>query len=327
MRVRRRLSASLASVAAALAVCASGCFGKLQVSGDIHAARQASGALDTIGDYELARAATQASLLRYEELHRLAPDSEDALLLLTKGWTAYARGFVEDEADTARLAGDEAAADYHDKRAKLAYDRAIAYGLELLGKKDDAFNEVRKRADLLGAWLKLHFKATEDGEALYWLGAAWARRAELLKRESEAAGDVDVAGALLERSRELAPSFMAWGATTALGAHLARSRGSTLGPALRTDSGGQLESAKKLLDLALDKTHSAALEVQLAYATSYACAKRDPTLYEKMLNEVLAKEDPEPNLRLQNAIAKRRARRALSKAAMSACFVTSSPPK
>jgi hypothetical protein len=53
------------------------------------------------------------------------------------------------------------------------------------------------------------------------------------------------------------------------------------------------------------------LITQLQYATRYHCAKSDKPTYEKMLNDVLAAGDPIPEARLQNLIAKRRARRYL----------------
>jgi ribosomal protein L15E len=99
---------------------------------------------------------------------------------------------------------------------------------------------------------------------------------------------------------------MSWGATSTLGAYHART------------GMAELDDAKKLLDLALEKTQRKSLGIQLNYAR-YACSKGDRTLYEKMLNEVVTVEDPDPNLRLQNTIAKRRAARGLTKPAMEDC--------
>ena len=88
----------------------------------------------------------------------------------------------------------------------------------------------------------------------------------------------------------------------------------------------ELDEAKKMLDHALEKTGRKALGIQLNYAR-YACAKNDQALYEKMLNEVVSTEDPDPNLRLTNTIAKRRAQRGLTKAAMEECgFIQGAVP-
>lgn len=292
-----------------------GCVKKIMVNSQIRATRVGSGAVDTIGDYELAKSAAAAGVLQFEGMHRLAPDNEDALLLLTRSWTGWGYAFAQDEYEVAMLAGDEATADYHKKRAKLAFDRAVSYGLELLGKKDQGFTAAKKNADTIKAWLKEHFTDEEDVEPLFWLGSAWAARVNLLKDEPEYVADLFVGVAMLERSRELDPTFMAWGATSTLGAYHARA------------AMAELDEAKKLLDLAAEKTQRKSLGVLLNYA-KYACMKSDQALYEKLLNEILAAEDPDPNLRLQNTVAKRRAKRGLSKAAMEDCgFTAPSPAK
>jgi hypothetical protein len=246
-------------------------------------------------------------------MHRLAPDNEDALFLLTRGWAGYGYAFAEDDYLVATLAGDEATAEYHKKRAKLAYDRAVAYGLELLAHKSDGFAAAKKNADTTKKWLADNFKEKSDAENLFWLGSAWLARVNLLKDEPEYVADLFVGVAMLERSRELYPEFMAWGATSTLGAYHARM------------AMAELDEAKKLLDLALEKTQRKALGVLVNYS-KYACAKNDQALYEKVLNEVVSAEDPEPNLRLQNTIAKRRAKRLLTKAAMEDCGFTGPSP-
>jgi hypothetical protein len=298
-----------------LAVGSTGCIKKSLLNGQIEATRLGAGAADTIGDYELARGASQAALLQFEGMHRLAPDNTDALYLLTRGWGGYGYAFAEDDYIAATLNGDEALADYHKKRTKLAYDRAVAYGLELLSKNSDGFGAAKKNADTMSKWLKEEFTAKEDAENLFWVGAAWMARVNLLKDEPEYVAELFVGVAMLERSRELDPEYLAWAATSTLGAYHARA------------GMAELDEAKKLLDQALEKTQRKSLSVQLNYATKYACAKADQPLYEKMINEVLETQDPDPNLRLQNTIAKRRARRALTKAAMEDCGFVAPPAK
>lgn len=298
-----------ACVAAVLAFGSTGCVKKMLLNGQIEATRTGSGAADTIGDYELARAASSAGLLQFEGMHRLAPDNTDALYLLMRGWAGYGYAFAEDDYVVATLAGDDALAEYHQRRTKLAYDRSIAYGLELLAKTDEGFKAAKKNADTMNKWLADSFKDKDDAATLFWTGSAWLARVNLLKDEPEYVADLYVGVAMLERSRAIDPEYMAWGATATLGAYHARS------------PMAELDEAKKLLDLALEKTQRKALGVQLNYA-KYACAKVDQALYEKMLNEVISTEDPDPNLRLQNTIAKRRARRALTKGPMEDCGFT-----
>lgn len=301
-------------LAATLALGTTGCIKKMVLNGTIESTRIGSGAADTIGDYELARAAASAGMLQFEGMHRLAPDNEDALFLLTRGWAGYGYAFAQDEYEIANLAGDEATAEYHKKRTKLAYDRAITYGLELLSHKSDGFRAAKRNADTVKKWLADNYDAKDDAQNLFWLGSAWLARVNLLKDEPEYVAELFIGVAMLERSRELYPEFMAWGATSTLGAYHART------------AMAELDEAKKLLDVALEKTQKKALGVHLNYA-KYACMRNDQALYEKMLSEILAVDDPDPNLRLQNTVAKRRAKRALSKAAMEDCGFTGPPRK
>lgn len=294
------------ALAATLALGSTGCVKKMILDSQIHATRIGAGAADTIGDYEVARGAASAGVMQFEGMHRLAPDNEDALFMLTRGWAGWGYAFAQDDYEVALLRDDEPTAEYHKARAKLAFDRAISYGLELLAKNDEGFPAAKKNADTLKAWLQENFDEPEDAESLFWIGSAWLARVNLLKDEPEYVADLWIGVAILERSREIAPELMAWGATSTLAAYHART------------SMAELDEAKKLLDLALDKTQRKSLSVLLNYA-KYACAKSDQALYEKVLNEILAAEDPEPTLRLQNAIAKRRARRALGKTAMEDC--------
>lgn len=292
-----------------LALGSSGCIKQTLLNGQIASTRKGSAAADTIGDYELARGASMAGMIQFEGLHRLAPDNEDAMFLLLRGWAGYGYAFASDDFEAADLAGDEAAAEYHKGRAKHAYDRSVAAGLELIGRRDEGFANAKKSADSMNAWLKEHFEEKEDAEVLFWLGSAWLARVNLLKDEPELVAELFVGVAMLERSRELDPAFMSYGATSTLAAYHARS------------PSAELDLSKKLLDEALAKTERKALGVVLNVA-KYACAKNDRALYERSLKEVIDAGDIAPQLRLQNTVAKRRARRQISKEAMENCGFT-----
>src|SRR5262249_55272431 len=119
----------------ALVCTQTGCIKKMLLDGQIQGTRDASSAMNTVGDYELARGAVSGGLAQFEGMHKLAPDNEDALYLLTRSWTSYGFAFVEDEYEQAVDADDDSLAEYHKKRARNAYDRAVFFGLELLGHK------------------------------------------------------------------------------------------------------------------------------------------------------------------------------------------------
>src|SRR5215475_8275810 len=134
---------ALPALLLSLALANTGCIEKMLTNGQIEATRRASGAFDTIGDYELARSAAQAGLVQFEGMHRLAPNNEDALFMLTQGWVGYGFVFAEDDMEVAADAGDEGLVEYHKKRAKMAYDRALQYGLEHLAHEDEGFPGAR----------------------------------------------------------------------------------------------------------------------------------------------------------------------------------------
>ncbi len=292
---------------ATLALSTTGCIKKMLLNGQIKSTRIGSGASDTIGDYELARSASQAAMMQFEGMHRLAPDNEDALYLLMRGWAGYGYAFAEDDYLAATVDGNEEAAEYHKRRAKLAFDRSIAYGLELVGHRDGGFKDAKKNAMTLKAWLEEHFEDPEDAEPLFWLGSPWLARVNLLKDEPAYVSELFVGVTILEHSRKLDPTYLAYTGTSLLASYHARS------------PNAEMDEAKKLFDEAIAKTNRKALGVLVAYATRYACNKQDLALYEKTLNEVINADDPDPNLRLQNTIAKRRAKRALHKSVMEDC--------
>jgi hypothetical protein len=301
----------------ALGLASSGCIKKMLTNGQISATRNASGAFNTIGDYELARSAASAGLIQFEGMHRLAPDNTDALFLLTKGWVGFGYGFAQDDMEVAHDAGNEDLAEYHKKRAKLAYDRAVFYGLELMSHRAEGFEAAKKKDhETFVAWLNEHFTEPEDAATLFWTGYAWLARVNLMKDTPEIVADLWIGIAMLEHSAKLDQEHEHWGATVALAAYHART------------GMAELDQSKVLFDRALDKTGRKTLLVQVNYATRYACVKGDRALYEKLLNEVLQSEDPDPDQRLTNTIAKRRAKRAFSRDKMMDCgFDMSAPAK
>ena len=289
---------------AALALGSSGCIKSALTSGQIAGTREASSAFDTIGDYELARSAAQGGLVQFEGMHTLAPDNADALFMLTKGWTGYGYGFVEDELEAAEDAGDEDLAEYQRKRARMAYDRAVFYGLELLGQTDHGFEAAKKNQPSLAKWLSDNFTSTDDAVNLFWTGYAWLARVNLMKSDDTEGGafvaELFVGVTMIERAVQLDPTAEHYSGVIVLAAYHTRPM-------------GEMDQAKQMLDSVLAQTQGKNLMVQLNYATRYACMKADGALYQDMLNKVLAAPDPDPHQRLGNAIAKRRAKRWLGK--------------
>jgi len=310
---------ALVSLAAALALGSNGCIMKILTDGQITATRQASTSFDTIGDVELARSAAEASFGQFEGMHALAPYNQDALYLLTKTWTGYGAGFIVDEIELAQDANNDGMEEYQRKRARMAFDRAVFYGLQLLGQSAEGFDQAKKNAGSLAKWLGDHFTNKDDAPYLLWTGVAWLSRADVMKGDENEGpifiADVYVGVAMIERAVALDPAAEHYTGLIALASYHAR------------NGMAEPEQAKQMLDQAMKMTGGRDLLVPLAYATTYACVKGDAALYQDMLNRVLSAQDPDPYQRLENALAKRRAKRWLAKRrAKDSCGVDVSPP-
>ena len=83
----------------ALMLSTTGCISKLVLNGQVSATRNASAAIDTLHDYEVARAVAFNGIGQFEGMHYLAPENTDALFMLVKGWTGATFGWTEDEAE------------------------------------------------------------------------------------------------------------------------------------------------------------------------------------------------------------------------------------
>ena len=304
--MRSLLPFPLVASAFALSLLATGCITQMLTNGQISATREASGSFNQMGDYELARSAAQAGLVQFEGMHQLAPHNEDALFLLTQGWVGYGFGFPEDEYEDASDRNDDNLAEYDKKRATMAYERAIYFGLELLSHNDKGFVQAKRNDATMKKWLDDHFTSKDDVPNLFWTGYAWLARVNVNKENPELVADLFVGVDLIEKSVQLDPTHEHWSGTIALAAYHAR-------PA------GEIDQAKQMFELVIDKTQRKNLLAQLTYAETYACVKGDRSLYEKLLNEVLAVQDPDPDQRLSNVLAKRRAKRYLGKSRMIDC--------
>ncbi|MEZ4298458.1 MAG: TRAP transporter TatT component family protein [Polyangiaceae bacterium] len=296
-----------ALVAGALALGTTGCIKQMLLDGQIESTRKASAAVDTVGDYEVANNAAFAGLAQFEGMHYLAPDNENALFMLTKGWAGATFGFIEDRMEEAEdVEGmDSPLWLYQQERTKQGYDRAIHYGVELVEKKNPGFKEATRNDDTMKAWLQ-GFDVS-DVPNLFWLGYAWIAKVNAGKDDPALVAELYVGVAIMERVAELDGTYMYGSPHTILGAYHARS------------AAAELDESKKHFDEAIKISEGKVMLPKVQLAAKYYCLKGDREAYVKTLTEVVEAGDTLPEQRLQNAIAKRRARRYLGKERMKAC--------
>jgi hypothetical protein len=287
-----------ALAALALSVCTTGCLRKVLLDGQIGGTHEGSEAVNTLHDFEVARAVARAGMGQLEGLYKLAPYNEEVLLLLTRGWAGSTFAFTEDDYEQAEEKKDDQLTAYHRQRTIAGFMRARFYAIELLKAKADGFDEAQRNADTMNAWLKKNFRDKKEAEDLLWASFAWIGHVGAAMDDTSTVANLYVGVAIAERSLELDEKLEYGTAHILLGAYHAR-------PA------GEIEEAKAHFDAALRINGGKFLSTQLNYASRYYCMKSDRANYEKMLNEVLAAGDPIPEARLQNLIAKRRARRYL----------------
>jgi hypothetical protein len=289
-----------------LALCLTGCLDRIFLDGTLESTRKASGAFDTLSDLEVAKEGAGSSIVQVEGMLSLAPDSEDAMYLLTQAWTGYASAFIEDKWELAYDNGDDDEEAFQANRAADAYTRAIGYGTQLLEKKKPGFVAAQKNSDTIKAYLA-QYQSAADAEPLLWTGLAWLSRGGVASERSEIVAELFVGIALLERSVELNPSLAYGTGMAALGAYHARS------------PDAELSLARASFDSALALTNRKALTIQVMYAQNYACQTHNEKMYRELLNEVLQAGDVLPKQRLENTIAKRKAQRYLKLPRLKRC--------
>lgn len=286
-----------AALLMALAVGSTGCIKKMLLDGQIKGTRQGSAAVDTLQDYEVARTVAFAGLGQIEGMHKLAPDNTDALFMLTKSWAGASFAFIEDKYEQYYEKGDDVMAQYELLRARAAYQRAIFYGLELLSHDATGFKAAERNQATIHKWLTDNFTDKDQAEELLWTGYAWVANVGVSKDVPAVVGNLYVGVEMVKRSVALDDTLDHAMGHTILGAYYASFK--------------EFGKSKAEFDRAMQITGGKYLPVQLNYATRYYCAKSDKADYMKMLNDILKAGDTLPAARLQNVIAKRRARRYL----------------
>lgn len=304
-----KATAQALGLAGLLALGATGCIKEMVLNGQIEATRKAADAIDTLGDYEAASTIAWSGVAQFEGMHYLAPDNEDALFMLVKGWTAATFAFIEDQMEQAEDAEGMSSSlyQYHKGRAKAGYDRAIHYGVELLEMKNRGFEKATKNDATMKAWLAAFDDPEHDAPNLFWTGYAWIARVNIVQEDPETVASLFVGVAMLERVNQLDDKFYFGNAHAILGAYHAR------------NAMAELDEAKKEFDKSLQLTAGKLLLAKLQLAAKYYCIKGDRDAYVKTLTEIVESNDPFPAQRLINTIAKRRAKRYLGKERLKAC--------
>jgi len=263
---------------------------------------RAAPAFDQHWDYQLAGDAAPGSIMQLEGILRASPENETLLLSLTKAYTGYAFGWVEDELERTDPMDFERE-EYLRHRARLMYLRARNFAFRIIRLNEDGFDAARQAGlDAFERWLAERFDEPEDAEILLWAGYSWGSAINVSRDDPEMIADLAFARALVERSVHLDESYYQAAGLTFL---------ATMKASFPEALGGDPEAGRELFERALTLTHRNRLVVQVMYARTYAAQTGNRELYEELLNEVMAAGDVSSDNRLLNKIARRRAQRYL----------------
>lgn len=251
-------------------------------------------------DPELVRAAAPFSLKLVESLLEKDPRHDGLLFAATSGFTQYAWGFVQQDAERAESV-DLARSRELAERARKLYHRAREYGLRGLDARHPGFRE---------AVLEDPATAIADAERadvpfLYWTAAAWGLELSLSKTDPLAIADLPAVQAMIDRALELDEG---WNGGAIHGFLI-------LFEETRPGGGRDWpERAKKHFERAVELSKGERAAPFVAYAEAVPMKKQDKAGFVALLERALAVDVAKnPAVRLENELARSRARWLLSR--------------
>ena len=265
-----------------------------------------SPAMTRFEDPDLAEEAIPGSIGTMEAVLYIRPDDDTLRPLLARSYASYAFGFLQDRMEAALANDDETTAEHYRWRASSAYMRAKDLGLGTLtiweDDRDGAEGAIRRGIEDWTAYLR-NFDDEDQVPAMFWLCYAWGQWIGLNRDNMDALADLPFVNALADRILAIDPSYMDH-APRALHAGLIGTAPEALG--------GRPRDAQREFEDAIRRTGRRNLMYLVMEARIVAIAIQDRALYQRLLTEVIEAGDVDPNQRLSNALAKRRATRYLA---------------
>ncbi|MBW2225034.1 MAG: hypothetical protein JRF54_12615, partial [Deltaproteobacteria bacterium] len=257
---------------------------------------RAAPAFESYWDYDLAGEALPATIVQFEGILRVVPDNEAILSQLAQAYVAYAYGWIEAEVEALEFEGEYDEADVQRARTRIMYLRAMDLTRHRIRlHNEDVDNAVKGSVEDLEAWLQAAFVEESDAEILLWHGYAWGSYINAAKDDMEAIADLAWAKAFVVRSIELDPNYYNAAGYTFMGV------------ATASEMASDMDLAKVYFEKALARTERRALQTQVNMARYYAVKTGDRELFDALLTEVLDAQDPLPEARLANRMARERA--------------------
>jgi predicted anti-sigma-YlaC factor YlaD len=254
-------------------------------------------------DPELVRDSLPVIIELMQQIHESLPDHHGLTVALAQAVTSYGAGFLGEEADRLEEKDVEAAKPIR-LRAKRLFLRGRGYGLDALEQAvpglKAALLEGTNRDQLNGLLAKVK---KEDVPALYWTGAAWGSAIASSKDDMVLVGQLPQVVLLMKRALELDEGW---------------SEGSIHEFFITYDAGqgAGKAKAKEHFERAVELSHGKKLSPYVTFAEAVDVDGQDKKDFTKQLDKVIAFDvNSDPEHRLVNVLAQRRARWLLSRLA------------
>lgn len=260
---------------------------------------RASEELQRHWDDELIGDAMPSTIVQIEGVFAVVPDDETIGLVMVRAYAAYAFGWIEDEADLAEAAGDMAEADRVRARARHLYERARNVAVHLLRQRDHGIDAaLADGPEALARWLETHVRSREAALLALWTGLTWGSAIGVSGGDPALIADLTTTRAFVERSVAYDDTLEHAAGLTFLGG-LASATGEGIG--------GDPARGREIFERALLTTQRRSFVVQFSYASTYAVTVHDRELFVSLLREIIDGGDPDPDARMGNRVARRRA--------------------
>jgi predicted anti-sigma-YlaC factor YlaD len=254
-------------------------------------------------DPELVRDSLPVIIKLMEQIHDALPKHRDLTVALTRTTTSYGVAFVAEAADRLEDKDVEAARPVR-ARAKRMLLRARSYGFDAMELAVPGSRVALNGDDRQKRQAAIDRAQKADVPTLYWLAAAWGSAIANAKDDLALVGELPVVAALMKRALALDESFDEGSIHEFFITYDASSNGA--GKA----------AAKQHFERALELSRNKKLTPYVTYAEAVCVDSQDKKEFVRLLDKVLAfNVDSDPDHRLVNMLAQRRARWDMSRIA------------
>jgi predicted anti-sigma-YlaC factor YlaD len=248
----------------------------------------------TDNDPEFVWDAVPFGLKTIEGLLVRSPKDRNLLLAAASGFTQYAYGHLQQDADFIE-ANDLAAATALRQRARNMYRRARDYGLRGLEAGVPDFT-ARLRKDPSEAVKALR---KDDVPLVYWTASAWGAAIAISKDDAELTADQNLVEALMKRALALDE---AWERGSIHDFFIAYEGG-------RASVGGSVARAREHLERSKQLSRGTRISPLVSFAETVSVSTQNRKEFQGLLEEALALDvNKTLETRLENIIAQRRAK-------------------